>query len=132
MELSLTADKKNTEDLDLDTLSHLNTLKKELLDRQPLFAEKSGMKVYQNIPVLRDVATVMEYPEFYSFYEKYLSNPEKNEQILFVLKIYYWISRFFPEKYNAYHKLFVLYALLHNPEYSQLIFEKVKAIENGK
>lgn len=98
-------------------VSHIGHLKSVLLDEQPKFAQKKGIYVYQNFPVLRDVATVMEHPEFYSFYQKYLSKPEKRTQILSLLKVYRWISLYLPERYNAYHKLFVLYTLLYHPKY---------------
>lgn len=122
MEITLTGD-KTTDEVDLDRLHHLNQLKESLLN-QPNFAEKKGISVYQTVPVLRDVATVMEYPEFYSFFEKYLSKPEKRAQILSLLKVYYWISQYLPEDYNAYHKLFIIYTLLNHPDYSRLIFKR--------
>lgn len=129
MELTLTSGKPSVDDL--GQLNHLNRLKQSLLDilnNQPTFTEKKGISVYKSTPILRDIATVMEHPEFYSFYEKYLSKPDNQYQILTVLKVYYWISKYLPEQYNAYHKLFILYTLLHHPDYSRLIFNKKLSI----
>jgi len=57
-------------------------------------AQKKGQKLYQKCNIFRDVATLMEHPEFYSFYKKYLTDPEKYEKIMFVLDIYDTISQY--------------------------------------
>jgi hypothetical protein len=82
-------------------------------------AQKKGQKLYQKndkYNIFRDVATLMEHPEFYSFYKKYLIDPKKCEKIMFVLDIYdtisQYISKHCPDKYNAYHKIFLLYIIL--------------------
>lgn len=87
------------------------------------WSEKRGIHLYRNNPFLRDIATFMEHPENYAFYKKYME-PEKISVLLSILKIYQSISSMLEKSafpYNAYHKIFLLYTLLKNPNYSKFI-----------
>jgi hypothetical protein len=90
-------------------------------------SQHTGQTIYKEFPMLRDIATVMEHPEFYRFYQTYLnpSDERKRQQTLVLLRVYDWISQHLPERYNAYHKLFVLYSLLNHPKYSRVLYEKM-------
>jgi len=123
-----------TQSKELDTLvdnlpAQLPTILTQLKEQHQM-AEKQGRSIYQNISVLRDVATVMEHPEFHSFYHNYLKQYESFRRITFLLKLYETITRHLPEQYNGYHKLFVLYRLLTRSNLLQNISQPVLTLES--
>ena len=93
-------------------------------------AENQGRKVSKQFPELRDLAVVMEHPEFHSFYTKYMSDSTSLKQMLVLMKMYDTISKFMKNKdpneehHNAYHKLVFLHKLLMHPVYSRILFKK--------
>jgi hypothetical protein len=79
----------------------------------PEWTELRGQKIYQTQPLYRDIATFMEHPESYQFYQKYLSNPERMNKMMTCLKLYDNVSNYLDnDNLNAYHKIFVMYNLL--------------------
>ncbi len=49
---------------------------------------KYGQTLYKNNRVLRDIATVMEHPEFKSFFDKYFKSAFDAQNIILLMKIY--------------------------------------------
>ena len=108
-------------------LKKLENIKFDIDESQVKNAEKKGIQLYKEDNILRDIATFMEHPESYSFYKKYLISPEYTRYILSLLKVYEIISGILKKydiEFNAYHKIFVLYILIHHPTYSRIIFKK--------
>lgn len=111
------------------TFQHLQKLEKIQFHVDEHLDEKKGLKLYKTNKILRDIATFMEHPESYSFYKNYMENKQHLHYILLLLKLYDIISNILVKKnipFNAYHKIFLVYTLLHNPKYSYLIFKYTK------
>lgn len=93
--------------------------------------EQQGKNIYKNINELKDISIVMEHPEFYKFYYKYMQDWKKFKYIIILMKIYDMISHILykkdplEEKHNSYHKLFLLYNILKRPEYFRIMIKKV-------
>jgi hypothetical protein len=91
--------------------------------------EKEGRRIYNKCSELRDLSTVMEHPEFYKFYLKYMTNPMRLKHMLVLMKMYTLIGKFFKERdpseesYNAYHKLVFLQKILMHPVYSRILLK---------
>lgn len=91
---------------------------------------KYGKKIYDTKPLFRDLLTVMEHPEFYSFYYKYMRNWEKFKQTITLMQLYDMISHHLyekdplEEKHNGYHKLALLESLLKDKELMRIVFKK--------
>lgn len=92
------------------------------------YIEKSGKQIYNNCQELRDISTVMEHPEMYSFYLKYMKEPKKLHDTLILMRLYEMISKYMykmdPQEqcHNAYHKLTLLYKIKTHPVYSRILF----------
>ena len=50
--------------------------------------EAEGRKIYQSNKHLRNLANVMEHPEFRSFYQDYMSDPETLKTMITFMKVY--------------------------------------------
>ena len=93
--------------------------------------EQYGRNLYNKYQELRDLSVVMEHPEFFSFYLKYMRNPNNLKQMLVLMKLYHLISQYMHEKdpngecHNSYHKLVFIYKILANPIYSRLFIKKI-------
>jgi hypothetical protein len=91
--------------------------------------EKEGRRIYNKCPELRDLSTVMEHPEFYKFYLKYMNDPTRLKHMLVLMKMYTLIGRFLKEQdpteesHNAYHKLVFLQKILAHPIYSRILLK---------
>ncbi len=91
--------------------------------------QKIGQSFYRNIHELRDVSTVMEHPEFYKFYYKYMRDLHKFKKMMTLMKLYDIIGRYLyridptESLHNSYHKLFILYNLLKNPEFTRILLK---------
>ena len=89
--------------------------------------EAKGREIYSKDTELRDVSTLMEHPEFARLYYIYMKNFEKFKRFMILLKLYDMISRKLyacdPEEkcHNSYHKLFILYNLMHNRAYARAL-----------
>jgi hypothetical protein len=99
------------------------------------YSEQTGKQIYNKYSEFRDLATVMEHPEFLTFYYKYMENPYYLKQILMLMKLYSLISKYLYEQdpnennHNAYHKLAILHQILTHPVYSHIILKKLKMIK---
>jgi len=95
--------------------------------------ETKGRNLYKTIPELRDISTVMEHPEFYGFYYKYMKDLNKFKRMIVLMKIYDVISHRLHQKdpaerfHNSYHKLVLLYNIIKSPYYSKIILGKIPA-----
>jgi len=112
-------------------LEKLNNLKLENFASCHLeHAEKKGKHLYKENDLIRDIATFMEHPESFTFYKKYM-NAKNFNYVISLLKVYDMISKMLEKssyEFNAYHKIFILYALLNNPNYSRIILKNTKKI----
>jgi hypothetical protein len=50
-----------------------------------------GKKLYATNKTLRDIATIMEHPEFKEFFDKYFENPLEAKTMLMMMKLYRWL-----------------------------------------
>jgi hypothetical protein len=57
-----------------------------------------GRRLYNKYPELRDLSTVMEHPEFFSFYLKYMRDPQEFKRMMILMKLYHMISKYMYEK----------------------------------
>lgn len=93
--------------------------------------ELKGRHLYQTIPELRDLSTIMEHPEFYKFYYKYMQDLNKFKKMIVLMKLYDIISHYLYKKdphekyHNSYYKLVLIYNLVNSPEYSRILFKKI-------
>ena len=77
-----------------------------------------GKELSKEYMEFRDVAQVMEHPEFYKFYYKYMRDFNKFKKIIILMHVYDIISKYFYKKdpcevkHNAYTKLSVLWVIL--------------------
>ena len=116
--------------LNSDTLVMTEIPQQTITIRELSAAEKYGRAICNNSREFRDLSIVMEHPEFYQFYKKYMNNPEQLKRMLVLMKMYDMISAFLKKKdpteehHNAYHKLVFLQKLLANPVYSRILFKK--------
>jgi hypothetical protein len=129
----------NSDLIRLDRPTQL-TKKQSGIINEPDSTELAGRQIYNKYSELRDISTVMEHPEFFSFYMKYMRNPKDLKRILILMKLYHMISNYMyehdstEEHHNSYHKLVFLYKLISNPVYSRLFMgkpnEKNKLLSN--
>ena len=121
-------------------LNKLNNIKDNIKNTQPCLNMNSednmksigkfGRKIYEIDPLFRDLLTVMEHPEFYSFYYKYMRDWNKFKKIIVLMKLYDMISHNLyekdpsEEKHNGYHKLALLNYILKDKELMRIAFKK--------
>ena len=111
------------------------TIPEKLQIISPNKIEQEGRDIYNKYPELRDLSTVMEHPEFFSFYLKYMRNPIHLKQMLVLMKLYYLIGQYAykhdptEEHHNAYHKLVFLYKLIKHPLYSRLFLKRIVPLD---
>lgn len=72
-----------------------------------------GKKIYQKNTSLRDIATVMEHPEFRSFVDRYFNNVADAQSALMLIKTYQKIEKCFP-KLDPYQKISLLHKIIGN------------------
>ena len=74
-------------------------------------SRRHGRALYQTNSTMKDIANVMEHPEFRQFFDKYFQNPQDIQSIIFLMKIYQAIQRNDP-----YEKISVLYETMSNSQ----------------
>ena len=74
-------------------------------------SNQHGRALYQTNSTMKDIANVMEHPEFRQFFDKYFQNPQDIQSIIFLMKIYQAIQRDDP-----YEKISVLYETMSNSQ----------------
>lgn len=118
----------------VDIFNHLNKVElmsEDLIEKNKNVIENDGQRIYDKYAEFHDLANVMEHPEFFSFYLKYMKNPYHLKQMLVLMKMYHLISQYLSEKdlteehHNAYHKLAILHKILSHPSYSRILLKKV-------
>lgn len=70
-----------------------------------------GKHIYKTNNTMRDISTVMEHPEFHSFFNKYFKNANDAQNIILLMKIYESIP-----KEDPYEKIAVLFEAMSNSE----------------
>lgn len=105
----------------------LNTItsNSELFDHILRDFDFKGRKLYNSNPIYRDLATVMEHPEFKMFYDKYLSNRQNFGVIMLFLKLYNDITEEVNDELNGYQKLYMMSELLKNVELRHNLVEEI-------
>ncbi len=92
--------------------------------------EHIGRQIYRENPILRDVAVMMEHPEFRSLYTKYFTNFDDMKVFVALLKTYEMvdanISTTSYDYVNGYHKIALMKKLLEEqPEIRRQISESM-------
>lgn len=68
--------------------------------------EQLGKQIYRENPIMKDVAMVMEHPEFKEIYTKYFSDFNSLKTFVALLKTYEIVSsRISSQEVNAYHRI---------------------------
>ena len=80
---------------------------------------KYGQSLYKYNRTMRDIANVMEHPEFNSFFNKYFKTPEDTIDMLLLLKIYNSINREDP-----YEKIAILFESISNTKIRDMLINK--------
>lgn len=93
------------------------------LDLRPLRQlENQGRELYRTNEHYRNVATLMEHPEFRKFHNKYLNNWTDARTILMFLKLYETIERKNP-KLTPYEKISILHEVMKDGKLRQKAVE---------
>jgi len=80
-------------------------------------AEVKGRLLYKNNQHYRNIATVMEHPEFRNFYDMYMSGDCDNTRVIMMfLKIYEAIEKHSKVELTAYQKIAVMDKILADRE----------------
>jgi len=90
--------------------------------------EQLGKQIYKENPVLKDVAMVMEHPEFKAIYDKYFSDFNSLKTFVALLKTYEIVSTHISpkEEINAYHRIALVKKLLEEqPEVRRQIADSM-------
>jgi hypothetical protein len=78
-----------------------------------------GKKIYASNRTMRDIATVMEHPEFKEFFDKYFKTADDAQNILQLMKVYEKINRDDP-----YEKIHILFEAFNNCEIRRLLTDE--------
>ena len=82
-------------------------------------SENYGKKLYKHNENYKNIANVMEHPEFRKFLKLYFSDPDKIKFILLFLNLYEDIERNSPIELNGYQKIAILDKLIKNSDFRQ-------------
>lgn len=85
-------------------------------DEQLSSVEKRGQKLYKSNPNYRNIATVMEHPEFRNFYDTYMSDLFTTKTILMFLKLYEMIEEHSSVELTPYQKITILHEIMNSKE----------------
>jgi hypothetical protein len=77
--------------------------------------EKSGRSIYQNNKSYRDIATVMEHPEFRQFFDLYLSDINNAKTMLLFMKLYEYVENN-STSLSPYEKIAMVKGIIDNGE----------------
>lgn len=88
--------------------------------------EKEGKNLYSNIPIYRDLATLMEHPEFRSIYNKYFTNWFMLQSVLLYMKIYTYIEKYCKEYLTPYQKIALVRKIIHNPKLRAILVSELR------
>jgi hypothetical protein len=98
-------------------------MKLKLTDKtQMAIVETHGKHIYNTIPALRDVATIMEHPELRSFIDKYFNDPFDAQNMLIFMKTYKMIEELNP-MLTSYQKIAVLSKAMNDFDMRRLIHD---------
>jgi hypothetical protein len=74
--------------------------------------QTTGQSLYRTNPTYKSLGNVMNHPEFYSFFERYLKDPNKSDEILFLMRLYDAIDKKSKVKLTPYERLSVMDKML--------------------
>jgi hypothetical protein len=77
--------------------------------------ENKGKHIYSSNIHYKNLATIMEHPEFKNFYNTYLKDFENTRTMLMFMKIYDSIGKHFPNL-NPFQKIYILKDIIDNSE----------------
>lgn len=83
-------------------------------DEQLSTTEERGRKLYKSNPHYRNIATVMEHPEFRNFYETYMNDWFVAKTALMFLKVYEAIEDHANAELTPYQKIAIMHEILSN------------------
>jgi hypothetical protein len=78
--------------------------------------ELEGKKIYNSNKHLRKLANIMEHPEFRSFYQDYMSDPETLKTMLIFMKIYEAIELHSNVELTPYQKIGLVQKVIQDTE----------------
>lgn len=97
------------------------SLSKELLNK----SENDGMHIYQNNKTFRDIANVMEHPEFSNFFDKYFMNKYDANAMFNMLITYKRLEEIYNINLTPYQKISILSNIFSNSQ----LRKKILSIE---
>ena len=89
--------------------------------------QNTGKLIYQNNRSMRDIATIMEHPEFRQFFNKYFGDPIDIQNTLMLMKLYDNILNKDP-----YEKIAILFEAMSNTKIRREIIDRFINWKNNK
>lgn len=87
--------------------------------------EKEGKYLYQTNEHYRQLATIMEHPEFRGFYEKNMSDMHKLLSIMMFMKLYEVIEKQCNIELTPYQKLAIVHSVVTTPRLRQKVIKDI-------
>lgn len=85
-----------------------------------------GQSLYKTNTTMRDIATVMEHPEFNAFFGKYFNDSTDVQAMLMLMKIYQSIP-----SNDPYEKIAILYQVMNKSDVRAMIMDSFNNWYNG-
>lgn len=85
-----------------------------------------GQSLYKTNTTMRDIATVMEHPEFNAFFRKYFNDSTDVQAMLMLMKIYQSIP-----SNDPYEKIAILYQVMNKSDVRAMIMDSFNNWFNG-
>ena len=85
-------------------------LSKELLNK----THNEGMQIYKHNKTFRDIANIMEHPEFINFFDHYFSNEHDANAMFKMLSTYKRLENIYNINLTPYQKIALLSEILTN------------------
>jgi len=99
------------------SLTDFNKFNLELIDQY-------GKKLYQTNENYKQLANVMEHPEFKEFFDKHFDTLDNTKTILMFIKLYQNIEKSYITELNPYQKIAILDGLIKDKDNRQEIVDK--------
>jgi len=91
--------------------------------------DDKGKELYQTNEHFRNIATVMEHPEFRKFYDMYMTDAHSIETILLMMKLYEVVEKKIKGPVTPYQKIAIVNRIITDPKMRK---NAVKSILNWR
>ena len=91
--------------------------------------EDQGKQIYKKNEFMKDLANVMEHPEFKDFFGKYFTDWTSTQSMLMLMKVYESMHAEFPDM-NGFHRLALVDTIIHNSRTRKEVVKVMKEWKN--